>query len=633
MRTIRRSFLAAACVACAHAAPVAPPVAEAPHPVEAPKVVSAAEKSARATVARVVASRGLAEKSPVKMEFHTRAELRQLVLAHIEKELTPADIAAERARWIAFGFTGTDADPGALAKSVMSEQVIGFYDPDTKMLHMPTDLTEGAPGSTTPFDKTGLTLAHEIEHSLQDQHFAFPDLPGLANDDAKLATMSLYEGDATFVMFQVMADQMRLPVGELLAGVMASLGSASEDAMLAMGGNSKELQAAPAVLRSQLLFPYFGGVSFLGKVYATGGLPLMNKVFEARPTTTEQVLHPEKYVAGEAAIPVAAPVAPPGTKIVVQGSLGELDLRTLLSCLGSEKAKSAAEGWGGDAFIVAQSGDGTLSLLWNTAWDTEADAVEFSEAIAAVNLSCWIKQVGQQSPKSDLRVAPWMHVVLHKDRRQVAVVRGLQDDYRQLAEALPPPGAVPPLRPPLGDIALAKAPAKVAPPPPSGRIEKGRWLDQPHGIQSLIPEGFEGDTTMPSTLFVLKSKEGTSFLTYVPLPDTASSRRQLLDAFEGQMKSAIGSQGHLSLVKEQEVKVAGASGTQRDLVLDGKPSVGVRVLAWSACDGKSIFGSVSSWSTVPGRAGVDAWIASLRVAPGAASACDGAATPASVPAE
>src|SRR5207253_4096948 len=60
-----------------------------------------------------------------------------------EKELTKAAVAAERARWAAFGLAPPDADPARNLLGVLDEQVAGFYDPSSKAL----TVREKPPGS------------------------------------------------------------------------------------------------------------------------------------------------------------------------------------------------------------------------------------------------------------------------------------------------------------------------------------------------------------------------------------------------------------------------------------------------------------------------------------------------------
>ena len=57
-----------------------------------------------------------------------------------------------------------------------------------------------------------------------------------------------------------------------------------------------------------------------------------------------------------------------------------------LVALGAERgaASRAAQGWGGDRLVVDAGPGGAFGLAWKLAWDSPADAREFSDAYAAV---------------------------------------------------------------------------------------------------------------------------------------------------------------------------------------------------------------------------------------------------------
>jgi hypothetical protein len=114
----------------------------------------------------------------------------------------------------------------------------------------------------------------------------------------------------------------------------------------------------------------------------------ISDIFEDLPGTMEQVLHPEKYLAGE----VAQPIAPKpltealgaGWRLLASGDLGEFGLQNiLLNGLPEQRTRvqEGAAGWGGDAWSLYVSGDARLVHL-ETVWDTDADAPQFLETLA-----------------------------------------------------------------------------------------------------------------------------------------------------------------------------------------------------------------------------------------------------------
>lgn len=49
-----------------------------------------------------------------------------------------------------------------------------------------------------------------------------------------------------------------------------------------------------------------------------------------------------------------------------------------------DRARAAAAGWGGDRYRSFETQDGATIVVWQTAWDTEADAIEFEAAMRDV---------------------------------------------------------------------------------------------------------------------------------------------------------------------------------------------------------------------------------------------------------
>src|SRR5262249_289792 len=134
----------------------------------------------------------------------------------------------------------------------------------------------------------------------------------------------------------------------------------------------------PEVVRDQLVQPYFAGREFVLALWQNGGWDAVRKAWGKPPRSTEQVLHPAKYLADEPPLPVTLGYEPPRGKLVCGGVVGELLIRSLLGT----DATEAAAGWGGDNYRVWDV-DGATLLVWRTRWDSPADAAEFLEAVRA----------------------------------------------------------------------------------------------------------------------------------------------------------------------------------------------------------------------------------------------------------
>jgi hypothetical protein len=240
-----------------------------------------------------------------------------------------------------------------------------------------------------------IVFVHEYTHALQDQHFGLDVLEDEAvqtTPDRAIATLALVEGDATAAMQSYSQEvAMRNPaaVFELLAEG-------------AMAGNLIVPSGIPDTLVRELIFPYEQGLSFVLALYDDGGWDRINEAYENLPETTEQIMHPEKYLAGEGAIPVETTdlALGEGYEEVWDIPLGEFYLAELLRTqLSSFEAGEAAAGWGGDNFqlyVNPETGDQVWTL--QITWDAPEEAAEFAEAFAAfgetkfdraAENSCW----------------------------------------------------------------------------------------------------------------------------------------------------------------------------------------------------------------------------------------------------
>jgi hypothetical protein len=322
--------------------------------------------------ADVQAIRGLVATSPVRTAIIGEAEAGRLLDADFAKSHPPELIAATQTLDRALGFLSPTQDLAALYRALRTSQVAGFYDPTTKRLNVVTRASGFGPAER-------VTLAHEYDHALQDQHF---DLAGLGTDDPgqsdrDLARLALPEGDATLVMQLWMS--AHLSMAEILAIGIAGL----DPRQLAI------LATTPPLLQQTLLFPYSAGLAWIMSLQASGGWAAVDAAYRRPPDSTEQILHPEKYASHEAPIGVTLPAGlaaamGPGWTVALQDTLGELQLRVWLGTVGrqtGDAAATAAAGWGGDRVVLLEGPAGAWAVALATAWDTPADADEFARAV------------------------------------------------------------------------------------------------------------------------------------------------------------------------------------------------------------------------------------------------------------
>jgi hypothetical protein len=300
--------------------------------------------------------------------------------AIFREEYTPEHLAAEDAFLTRMGFIEADDDLEELMLSLLESQVLAYYDPRT-----------GAFTIVGPVERIGaleeVVVAHEFAHALQDQRW---DLEGtritdLSRSDEILAQQSLTEGDATAVMFDWAARELDL--GDLLG--IAGSAFTRQDARL--------MRRIPPILRRQLESPYLDGFAFVNALRGRGDWAAVDDAWEARPRSTEQILHPDLYPDEEPIaieLPDVAAAMSPGWTAPYAQTLGEMQIgvwvadgregQTLLPGLPAPLPRAeAAEGWGGDRLLSLEGPDGAWAVVWQTAWDSGRDAREFSDAAVA----------------------------------------------------------------------------------------------------------------------------------------------------------------------------------------------------------------------------------------------------------
>jgi hypothetical protein len=309
---------------------------------------------------------GVPFKSDVRVEYMGRGELARYIAELLDAEYPAEQADRDRRLLEAFDFLPAGSDLRALRARVLEENVVGFYDerPAKRRLFVVS-----ADKTLTPM--TQMVIVHELRHALQDQYIGVYDKLDPAHgdfDDRRMAFLSLLEGDATFVMERFLT--RKLPEGNALAA--AGEGSS----LFGMGAMAAAaVPNAPPVIRDQLIVPYFAGRDFVAALFREGGWARVRQAWERPPVSSEQVLHPEKFLRGENPVGVPLPPAPSGGRVLRSGVLGEALLRTWLG----DGGEAAAAGWGGDAFQVLDVRGKTL-LTWRALWDGPADADEFYAA-------------------------------------------------------------------------------------------------------------------------------------------------------------------------------------------------------------------------------------------------------------
>ena len=266
--------------------------------------------------------RGLEAKKPVTPALLDEVQLKRNMTAQFDKDTPPAVVAATEKLYQLLGLIPAGSSLRDLYVQLLGSQVAGYYDPETKELYVVS--STGGLGPTERF-----VFSHEFDHALQDQNFDLKNLglDSIGQGDAALAHLSVAEGDATLLM--TLWAQSNMTPAEMLA--MATDPVAAEQMQI--------LDKMPVILRETLMFPYTSGLQMVTDAYSAGGWEAVDALYKKPPASTEQVLHADKYAAGEAPLEVAFPKdlakrLGSGWSVELQDTLGEFQLDVLA---GSER--------------------------------------------------------------------------------------------------------------------------------------------------------------------------------------------------------------------------------------------------------------------------------------------------------
>lgn len=285
-----------------------------------------------------------------------------------------------------------------MAKKVMTSQAAAYYDPETKKFFvLYPNLNKLLLGSL---------YAHELTHGLQDQRFDLQkymgmDTPGSLNEDELFARQAVVEGEATLLMTlwamrrelgsnpppEVVEQAIEMQSQMTVAQMRDSLSSGGLP-VEELGELSKAVEAMddiPPYMIEALMGAYMKGMKFVF-MRERDGWDKVDEVFRKPPASSEQIIHPEKWAAGDVPVKFEFPdckseLALKRWRLLDSNTLGEMGVRSIfteqkLEALGVD----AASGWDGDAYQVLMRDDDPdqLMLLLITEWDSEAEAKEFA---------------------------------------------------------------------------------------------------------------------------------------------------------------------------------------------------------------------------------------------------------------
>jgi len=310
---------------------------------------------------RVEAARGLEARKPVPGVRLERSELIARVKAHVSRELPPEAIRDEGLALALFGFVPTQFDYEAAEYRLLEDQLAGYYEPADGTMYLARDLGD---------EEATATLAHELVHALQDQYWNL-ELRAkyrAGDGDRSESVSALAEGDATSAMFDVMITIAAPSSGRTALDLSDdAFVSQIRDAMSQGPGAS-----APHVMRSSLSAPYIYGTLFVNALRRKGGWTTVDRAWEDPPTTSEQILHVDKWLAHEPAIAVTAPTFAAlgsGWRAADEDSEGEVGARIAFEeWMDPAAAAEPSEGWGGDRGLLVTNAEQS-AFAWRLRYD------------------------------------------------------------------------------------------------------------------------------------------------------------------------------------------------------------------------------------------------------------------------
>jgi hypothetical protein len=323
---------------------------------------------------------GLPEKHPVPYGRMSKRQLRRFLNKRIKKSLKPEEIYADELALKMLGFVPQNFDLRKSTIDLLTEQAAAFYDYDVKKLFLMED---------SSVEAESVTLAHELSHALADQHFHLnnfmDDTP--ASDDENLAHSAVVEGEATWVMMAYnlkQSGQAPVPTPEMVRSMSDGGQSSMSDFPV--------LRQAPLYIQQSLLFPYSYGTAFFDAVYRNRGKQAFSEVFTNAPVDSAQILHPERYFAGEKPVRPDFPSLPskPG-EVITDGSVGEFDHQMLLrEYVGEEEANSLAPHLRGGQFKIVSAGEAHRPILeYSSTWDSPESSARFYQAYQKILCGKW----------------------------------------------------------------------------------------------------------------------------------------------------------------------------------------------------------------------------------------------------
>ena len=320
-------------------------------------------------VPKIERTMGLSFKTPPQLEARSREQVREFLERRFNEDTPTRELAGAERAYKRFGMIPDTMQLRPFLLDLLTEQVVGYYDPSTKVLYVVED---------APEDLVSMTVTHELVHALQDQYINLDSIQNLeGNNDRQSALQAVIEGQATYEGLAVTLGNRDF--AENIPGGWERM----RDLIRESSSSMPLFNASPMLIQETLIFPYVNGAEFVRRFRRSYPDRVL---YDAMPVSTEQVLHASRFSIDSADAPtmITLPEMSSGT-VVYENNLGEFETRLFLyqHLRDVSAAAEGARGWDGDRYRIVESPAGE-SLIWATVWDSPIEAATFHDRMQQV---------------------------------------------------------------------------------------------------------------------------------------------------------------------------------------------------------------------------------------------------------
>ncbi|HXV15683.1 MAG TPA: hypothetical protein VD758_02825, partial [Gemmatimonadaceae bacterium] len=139
---------------------------------------------------------GLKFKKPPKLEMRSKQQVREFVTRQITDPTAAKEMEGMSEAYKRLGMIPDTLNLQKFLVDLLEEQIVGYYDPKTKVLYLLSD---------APKEAVGITITHELVHALQDQYISLDSTQQIiGQNDRQSAAQAVFEGQAVYEQVSAM---------------------------------------------------------------------------------------------------------------------------------------------------------------------------------------------------------------------------------------------------------------------------------------------------------------------------------------------------------------------------------------------------------------------------------------------